>query len=494
LGNNTTTNSLVPVAVTTAGTPLVNKSVVAIGAGTNHSMALCSDGSLASWGTNFYGQLGNNTLSIYNSTLPVAVSMEDKTAVSMAVGGNHNIVLCSDETLVAWGMNSYGQVGNNTTADSSVPVAVATAGTVLAGKTVIAVKAGSAHSLALCSDGTLAAWGNNTYGQLGNNTTTNSSVPVAVNTSGVMAGKTVKKIIAGISYCMALCSDGTVVAWGYNNDGELGNSSTISSAIPVVVGTSSLAIGERFMEVSSGQNAGHTLSLIATPVSATATTLMASLVTATTATLNGTVNANGGAGAVSFDYGLNNIYSTNLAGTPATATGGSSTAVSTTLTGLMPNTTYHFRVNGVNGAGTMNGADMTFTTLSQLQNWRQQAFGTTTATGLMADTADYDGDGIPNLLEFALNLNPNTTSAVPANGAVNGAYYEYTYSRSTAATTAGAAFTVEWSDTLTAGSWSSNGVTQTVLSDDGTTQQVKAVIPINGANSRFVRLSVTAPP
>jgi len=364
LGNNATTNSSVPVAVTTAGTALAGKSAVAISTGTYHSLTLCSDGSLAAWGYNTYGQLGNNSTT--QSTAPVAVTtagtpLEGKTVVSAAAGGYHNIALCSDGTLVTWGENNYGQLGNNTTANSSVPVAVITAGTALAGKTVIAVAAGQYHSLALCSDGTLAAWGYNTYGQLGNNSTAQSLVPVAVTTSGVLAGKTVVALTAGYYHSVASCTDGTVTTWGYDVNGQLGNNSTTQSNVPVAVSTTPLAAGEKFMLVASGQSANHSLGLVAAPVPG-ATTLAASALSGTSAVLNGTVNANGGSAAVSFDYGLDTTYGTNVAGTPATVTGSTTTAVSVALTGLTPSTTYHFRVNGTDGSGTSNGGDMTFST------------------------------------------------------------------------------------------------------------------------------------
>jgi len=378
LGNNTTTNSSVPVAVITTGTPLAGKSVVAVILGSYHSLALCSDGTLASWGYNGYGELGNGSTT--QSALPVAVTtagtpLAGKTVVSAAAGTYHNIALCSDGTLVAWGENNDGQLGNSTTTDSSVPVAVTTAGTALAGKTVISVSAGTTHSMALCSDGTIATWGNNANGQLGNNTSTNSSVPVAVSSSGVLAGKTV----TGISGCnlqsMATCSDGTIATWGYNVDGELGNNSTTQSLVPVLVNTSTLAAGERFMLTAAGEGAYHTLSLVATPVPA-ATTLAATSVTATTSVLNGTINANGGSAAVSFDYGLTTAYGTNVAGTPATVTGSTSTAVSVTLTTLTANTTYHFRVNGGDASGTTNGADLTFTTPNTNANLSALALST----------------------------------------------------------------------------------------------------------------------
>jgi len=357
--------------------------VVSISSGTYHNLALCSDGTLASWGYNVYGQLGNNTTT--NNSIPVAVTtvgtpLAGKSIVSVAAGGYHNIVLCSDGTLVTWGYNSNGQLGNSTTTNSSVPVAVVTAGTALAGKTVIAVAAGHYHSMALCSDGTIVTWGNNVYGELGNNTTTQSNVPVAVTTVGTaLAGKTVIGVAAGYYYSVATCSDGTVAAWGFNTNGQLGNNSTTQSSIPVAVSTSSLGAGESFMLFASGQSSYHSLSLVATPVPSAAT-LAATSVATTSAVLNGTVNANGGSAAVSFDYGLDTSYGTNVAGTPATVTGSTNTAVSVALTGLTPATTYHFRVNAANSGELATGADQTFTTYSANLSGLAISSGTLTPT------------------------------------------------------------------------------------------------------------------
>ncbi|MCU0781292.1 MAG: hypothetical protein MUF04_09360, partial [Akkermansiaceae bacterium] len=158
------------------------------------------------------------------------------------------LALCADGTLAAWGQNGSGQLGNGSTAASTLPVAVDRSG-VLAGKTVVAIAA-NGHCLALCSDGTLAAWGFNYYGQLGNNSTTDSKVPVAVVRNGALAGKTVTAIAATSSNSYALCSDGTLAAWGYNSEGQLGNNSTTTSSVPVLVNSSNLAAGERFAKVS----------------------------------------------------------------------------------------------------------------------------------------------------------------------------------------------------------------------------------------------------
>jgi hypothetical protein len=136
---------------------------------------------------------------------------------------------------------------------------------------------------------------------------------------------------------------------------------------------------------------------------------------------------------------------------------------------------------------------VTVTRPTYVQSWRQTWFGTTASTGAMTDAADFDNDGIPNLIEWACLLDPTTRSTLPITMLTSGANLEYTYTRSTAAANAGAGFTVEWSDTLAAGSWSGTGVTQTVLTDDGTMQQVKAVIPVNATTKKFVRLSVLPP-
>ena len=159
--------------------------------GSGNDLVLQWDGiSVMTWGANANGQLGNNSTT--DSTLPVSASgiLADKTITTVAVGEMHTLALCADGTLAAWGSNSNGQLGINSTTDSLVPVAVDTSGFLL-GKTVIAVAAGYNHSLALCSDGTVAAWGSNDNGQLGNNSTTDSWVPVAVNVAGVRSGKTV---------------------------------------------------------------------------------------------------------------------------------------------------------------------------------------------------------------------------------------------------------------------------------------------------------------
>jgi alpha-tubulin suppressor-like RCC1 family protein len=178
----------------------------------------------AAWGYNGSGQLGNATTTL--SRTPVAVSgLSNVTAV--AGGSEHSLALLGNATMMGWGANREGQLGTGTTASSRVPVAITNFAT-LGGVTAIA--AGGEFSLALLTNGTVLAWGANEEGELGNGKTTRVTSPAAV--KGL---SNVTAIAAGGEFALARLSNGTVMSWGAGTEGQLGSGKFSKSLAPVAV-------------------------------------------------------------------------------------------------------------------------------------------------------------------------------------------------------------------------------------------------------------------
>lgn len=232
LGNNSSSQTSVPVAVYTSGV-LSGKTILSIALGSTHSCAIASNNLAYCWGG--AGRIGNGTS--VNSLVPVAVStagvLSGKTIKSITANWAYTCAIASDDQAYCWGWGGYGQLGNNSTADSTVPVAVTTTG-VLSGKTLKSISAGTnSHTCATASDNQVYCWGNNDKGQFGNNTTGQSSVPVATTNTGVLSGKSISNVLSGGCYTLAIGVDGRVYAWGDNAKGQFGNNTTINSLLPV---------------------------------------------------------------------------------------------------------------------------------------------------------------------------------------------------------------------------------------------------------------------
>lgn len=146
------------------------------------------------------------------------------TAPPLAGGQTHSLAVNANGTASVSGNNSYGQLGNGTTTSSTTAVLVSG----LSG--VLAVTSGDVSSYAVTNSGTVYAWGDHTYGELGNGTSTRSNSPVQVT---ALSGVT--QVAAGNSHVLALKPDGTVVGWGLNNAGQLGTTSASSLTTPVAV-------------------------------------------------------------------------------------------------------------------------------------------------------------------------------------------------------------------------------------------------------------------
>ena len=217
LGSGDTTDRSTPVSV-----PGLT-GVTAVAAGEYHSLALTSGGTVWAWGYNGSGQLGDRTQDEKNS--PVQV-VQLTNVVAISAGLKFSVALKSDGTVWAWGDNSNGQLGDGTTTMRLTPVQV----TGLSG--VAQIAAGSYHVLARTNAGLVWAWGFGGFGELGTGDTapqSNIAVKVAVLTSVTAIG-------AGTYHSLAVLSDGSVWAWGYNGSGQLGDGTTTNENMPVKIG------------------------------------------------------------------------------------------------------------------------------------------------------------------------------------------------------------------------------------------------------------------
>ncbi|MCL2503216.1 MAG: cell wall-binding repeat-containing protein [Coriobacteriia bacterium] len=219
-----------PALAASGGTPLSATGFVgwkAVSTGDGHSLGIREDGTLWAWGDNGSGQLGIGTSgSSTNTSTPVQVGVGTDKWKTVGAGHSHSLGIREDGSLWAWGDNYYGQLGDGTTTHRSAPTRIGD------GTDWQAVSAGDGHSLGIREDGSLWAWGDNGFGQLGDGTTTSKSAPVQVG-----AGTDWKAVSAGYMYSLALKGDGSLWAWGHNGSGQLGDGTTTSRNAPVRIGT-----------------------------------------------------------------------------------------------------------------------------------------------------------------------------------------------------------------------------------------------------------------
>lgn len=226
-----------------------------VSAGPSSTCAI-SSGEVYCWGKNNNGQIGNGTTT--NVNVPVRVNaagvLAGKTVTQVSVGDRYACAI-ADGAAYCWGLNESGQLGDGTTTSSSVPVAVNATG-VLAGKTVTQLSAGEDFVCAI-ANGAVYCWGDNTFGQLGNGSGTYglpniSTSPVAVNATGALAGKTVTQISSSPATHTCAIASGDVYCWGLNSNGELGASGVYYNNLPIILDTDGILEGQLITHVATG--------------------------------------------------------------------------------------------------------------------------------------------------------------------------------------------------------------------------------------------------
>lgn len=232
LGDGTVAGKNIPVTTVASG-------VQSIAGGHHHVCVVLDTGAAQCWGYNNRGQLGDNSL--VNKTVPTNVSgLTAGTVQAIATGGFHSCAVMVAGTLMCWGLNTSGQIGDGTAVNKSVPTSV----TGLA-STVTQVAAGGLHTCGLLSDGTFQCWGANASGQIGDGTFSNRLVPTTV--SGVTATAIRSIAMADQSTCV-LTLAGAVQCWGNNYYATLANGNYTNTALP----TSALGLSIGVQALSCG--------------------------------------------------------------------------------------------------------------------------------------------------------------------------------------------------------------------------------------------------
>ena len=235
LGDNTTTDKSSPIQTVAGGT---NWKQVSCGGA--HTAAIKTNGTLWTWGRNTSGELGDNTVANKSSPVQTVAGGTNWKQVSCSGGGSNTAAIKTDGTLWLWGDNSEGQLGDNTRISKSSPVQT------ISGGTNWKQVSSSWMTAAIKTDGTLWVWGGNWYGQLGDGTTTAKSSPIQT----ISGGTNWKQVFCGdVETTVAIKTDGTLWGWGGNYYGGLGdNNAYLYSTSPI----QTVAGGNNWKQVSCG--------------------------------------------------------------------------------------------------------------------------------------------------------------------------------------------------------------------------------------------------
>ena len=221
LGNGGTANLLIPTTIDT------DVPIQSIAFGIDHACAIASDGAPTCWGQNGFGKLGDGSLN--DSLTPVRATLPTgRKATRLSLGGHHSCALLDDGSLACWGQNTYGQLGDGTTNGSTTPLAIDLGD----GMSAKAITAGLEHTCAILNDDSLVCWGLNGEGQLGDKTLINRNSPTPVD---LPEGRSAKEIHTRNHHTCAILDDDSLYCWGRNDSGQLGNGNTTDTPIPTLV-------------------------------------------------------------------------------------------------------------------------------------------------------------------------------------------------------------------------------------------------------------------
>jgi alpha-tubulin suppressor-like RCC1 family protein len=363
------------------------RSARSIAAGSNHTCALLDNASVVCWGRGTYGQLGQGvtanigySVSTTVATTPAVDLGSGRTALAISAGDAHTCAILDNATIKCWGSGGNGRLGSGATAnlgdgagEMGNSLAVVDVG---AGRTARAISAGIAHTCAVLDNAMVKCWGNGAYGKLGYENQNNvGDIPnqMGGNLAAVSlgTGRTALAISTGGTHTCAVLDNGSVKCWGDGSSGQLGSNNVLS------VGASAIEMGDSLAVVALGGS-------VNTDTEPTAPQSVIAVAGDTQATVSWSAPANNGSSAVT-DYIVE--YSVQSSGVWTVFNDGVSTSLSATVTGLINDTSYSFRVSALNAINT-GATALALTSITPVTT-------TTTTTTTVAPTTTISTTTIP---------------------------------------------------------------------------------------------------
>jgi uncharacterized repeat protein (TIGR02543 family) len=254
LGNGTTNLRSTPTLISVANLNS-SETVISVYAGLNHSMVLTSSSRVFAWGTNADGELGIGSTSSANT--PTLVSFtnlnQGETISNLYVGEKHSFALTSSKRVWSWGANNANQINNSSSVHLTSPTLVSFSG-LIQGETISSLIPGGQHSLAITSNARVYAWGDNDSGQLGNGLIQRLQSPTFISIPNLSQGETISSIHAGFKHTFAITSNNQLYAWGLNAQGQLGDYSLVSKSTPRIITISMLGDSAYSLQTNLSNN------------------------------------------------------------------------------------------------------------------------------------------------------------------------------------------------------------------------------------------------
>lgn len=259
LGDGTIIDSpITPVRVSDGTNGMAGKQIKEVATGGNHACALTTDNLVFCWGYGYSGQLGNGTTNSTTTAYPADLTTlpGGVTPSVLAAGGSNTCVIGSNDWVYCWGSGTFGEIGNGAFSQSNTPAAISL-GDIPSGATITQITVAQNHTCVIVNSGQSYCWGQFSNGHLGSNATSNANTPRAVTQSGSLYSK----VWAGSGTTCAITSVGAGYCWGENDYGQAGNDNVMYPVIPqpAPVQNGAIPAGVSFAEIQPGQD--HTCAI-----------------------------------------------------------------------------------------------------------------------------------------------------------------------------------------------------------------------------------------